>query len=43
MSVYKEYKLAETDEEREEALMGMKWEERRDKMAEEMAEREQDD
>ena len=29
MSVYAEYAHAETDEEREDALRGMKWEERR--------------
>lgn len=43
MSVYAEYLHAETEEEREEALSGMKWEERRNEYLDKLHEEQQDD
>ena len=47
MSVYAEYRNAKTDEEREAALVAMKWEAAReayfDKMAEEKMDRDEED
>ena len=43
MSVYAEYLHAETDEEREDALRGMKWEARRDEYLDKLYEEQQDE
>ena len=43
MSAYAEYKYAKTEEEREEALRGIKYECRRDMVWDDMWEREDDD
>ena len=43
MSVYAEYLHAETDEEREDALRGMRWEARRDEYLNKLHEEQQDD
>ena len=43
MSVYAEYRLAETEEERQIALSGMKWEARRDEYLDKLYEDREDD
>ena len=43
MSVYAEYLHAETEEEREDALRGMKWEARRDEYLDKLYEEQKDE